>query len=38
MIPVDTARALTQQRHRELVRDAERCRVIAAPAYEPSAT
>jgi hypothetical protein len=71
MIPIDTARALTQERHHQLRRDAERCRlvaalpagpgrlqrlaflvagwgrrpavvsgrpVVAAPAYEPSAT
>jgi hypothetical protein len=30
MIPVDMARALTQDRHQELVRDAGRCRLIAA--------
>jgi len=30
MIPVDTARALTRQRYLELLRDAERGRLIAA--------
>jgi hypothetical protein len=30
MIPVNTARVLTQERHRELLSDAGRCRLIAA--------
>ena len=47
MLPVDMARVPTREPHRELLRDAERRRLIAvvpgrpvaaAPAYEPSAT
>jgi hypothetical protein len=30
MIPIDMARVLTQERHRELRRDAARCRLVAA--------